>query len=116
MEGGAPAVPAGLAEDARRWRQVRPGMSIGVMDVQLEAPVRYESRTFPAICLSVVLEGFATNNMEAIEGGFCPDEVWVTSTGESVPTSMTIHADRPARVRSRARLTRRGLDRLNSHS
>lgn len=89
---------AGLADEARRWRQVKPGMSIGVMDVQLPAPVRYESRTFPAICLSVVLEGFATNNMEAVEGGFCPDEVWVTSTGERVPTSMTIHAERPVRV------------------
>lgn len=91
-------VSAGLADEARRWRQVKPGMSIGIMDVQLEAPVRYESRTFPAICLSVVLEGYATNNMEALEGGFCPDEVWVTSTGESVPTSMTIHAEWPVRV------------------
>ncbi|MBT9372929.1 AraC family transcriptional regulator [Rhizobium sp. CSW-27] len=91
-------VSARLADEARRWRQVKPGMSMGIMDLQLDAPIRYESRTFPAICLSVVLEGFAINNMEALEGGFCPDEVWVTSTGESVPTSMTIHADQPVRV------------------
>ncbi|MDQ0420272.1 AraC-like DNA-binding protein [Peteryoungia aggregata LMG 23059] len=97
-DNAADGVSARLADEARRWRQVKPGMSIGVMDVQLEVPVRYESRTFPAICLSVVLEGFAINNMEALEGGFCPDEVWVTSTGESVPTSMTIHAERPVRV------------------
>ncbi|MEM9631893.1 MAG: AraC family transcriptional regulator [Pseudomonadota bacterium] len=84
--------------DGRRWKQVRPGMHFGVLDMQLDEPLHFESRTFPAVCLSVVLEGYATNNMEQIEGGFCPNEVWVTSTGDVLPTSMTIHADRPVQV------------------
>jgi hypothetical protein len=31
---------AGLAEEARRWRQVKPGMPIGVMDLQFDTLVR----------------------------------------------------------------------------
>ncbi|MCZ7472103.1 AraC family transcriptional regulator [Agrobacterium sp. O3.4] len=84
--------------DTRRWREVSPGMFLGTTDLRLDTPLAYQSHTFPAICLSVVLEGFATNTTEGIEGGFCPDEVWITSTGESRPTSMTIHADQPVRV------------------
>lgn len=98
----AEAMPVQTTSDpfssGRRWRMVRPGMAIGVMDLQLEEPFVYNSQTFPALCLSVVIEGFATNNMEGIEGGFCSDEVWISSTGESLPTNMTIHADRPVRV------------------
>lgn len=84
--------------DMRCWREVSPGMFFGVTDLHLDKPLVYQSCTFPAICLSVVLEGFATNTTENIEGGFCPDEIWITSSGESLPTSMTIHADEPVRV------------------
>ncbi len=84
--------------EARRWREVSPGMFLGATDLRVDEPLVYRSRTFPAICLSVVLEGYATNMTEGIEGGFCPDEVWVTSTGESLPTSMTIHSGQPVRV------------------
>lgn len=90
--------PEEIQGDARRWREVSPGMFLGVTDLRLDKPLVYQSQTFPAICLSVVLEGFATNTTEGIEGGFCPDEVWITSTGECLPTSMTIHADQPVRV------------------
>lgn len=90
--------PAEMQGESRRWREVGPGMFLGITDLLLERPIAYQSRTFPAICLSVVLEGYATNTTEGIEGGFCPDEVWITSTGESQPTSMTIHADQPVRV------------------
>lgn len=102
--GGEPSAAAAMAEpaemqgDSRRWREVGPGMFLGVTDLSLEQSLAYQSRTFPAICLSVVLEGYATNTTEGIEGGFCPDEVWITSTGESLPTSMTIHSDHPVRV------------------
>ncbi len=95
---GALQDPAEMRGDARRWREVSPGMFLGATDLRLDTPLAYQSRTFPAICLSVVLEGFATNTTEGIEGGFCPDEVWITSTGECQPTSMTIHADQPVRV------------------
>lgn len=84
--------------NGRRWKQVRPGLHFGILDMLLDKPLLFESRTFPAVCLSVVLEGYATNHMEQVEGGFCPNEVWVTSTGECHPTSMTIHADKPIRV------------------
>ncbi|MGQ3214555.1 helix-turn-helix domain-containing protein [Shinella sp.] len=90
--------PEEMQGDARRWREVGPGMFLGVTDLRLDTPLAYQSHTFPAICLSVVLEGFATNTTEGIEGGFCPDEVWITSTGECLPTSMTIHADQSVRV------------------
>ena len=99
-----PSVAAAIVEpeemqgESRRWREVSPGMFLGVTDLSLERPLAYQSRTFPAICLSVVLEGYATNTTEGIEGGFCPDEVWITSTGESRATSMTIHPDHPVRV------------------
>lgn len=102
--GGEPSAAAAITEpaemqvDSRRWREVGPGMFLGVTDLLLEQPLAYQSRTFPAICLSVVLEGYATNTTEGIEGGFCPDEVWITSTGESQSTSMTIHPDQPVRV------------------
>lgn len=84
--------------EARRWREVGPGMYLGATDLHVDEPLVYRSRTFPAICLSVVLEGYATNMTEGLEGGFCPDEVWVTSTGDSLPTSMTIHPGQPVRV------------------
>ena len=87
-----------LMAESRRWREVSPGMFLGVTDLTLEHQLSYQSQTFPAICLSVVLEGYATNTTQGIEGGFCPDEVWITSTGESLPTSMTIHSDQPVRV------------------
>lgn len=90
--------PAEMQGETRRWREVGPGMFLGVTDLSLEQPLAYQSRTFPAICLSVVLEGYATNTTEGVEGGFCPDEVWITSTGDSLPTSMTIHPDQPVRV------------------
>lgn len=85
-------------EAGRCWRQVKPGMNIGITDLQLDMPYRFESQTFPAVCLSVVLEGYATNNKKTVEGGFCPNEVWVTSTGDKTQTSMTIHAENPVRV------------------
>lgn len=84
--------------ETRRWREVGPGMFLGATDLRVDDPLVYRSQTFPAICLSVVLEGLATNLTEGLEGGFCPDEVWVTSTGESLPTSMTIHPGQPVRV------------------
>lgn len=84
--------------ETRRWREVSPGMFLGATDLRVDEPLVYRSRTFPAICVSVVLEGYATNMTEGLEGGFCPDEVWVTSTGDSLPTSMTIHAGQPVRV------------------
>ncbi|MEP7454229.1 AraC family transcriptional regulator [Phyllobacterium sp. SB3] len=92
---------SGFATDSasgRTWREVRPGMFIGLTDFALSEPLTYTSKTFPALCLSVVLEGYATNNTQGIEGGFCPNEIWISSTGECVPTSMTIHADSPVRV------------------
>ncbi|WP_312364612.1 AraC family transcriptional regulator [Ensifer sp.] len=93
------ALDQGLFQgETRRWREVSPGMFLGATDLRVDEPLVYRSRTFPAICLSVVLEGYATNMTEGLEGGFCPDEVWITSTGDSLPTSMTIHPGQPVRV------------------
>lgn len=89
-----PALLAG----GRRWHTVRPGMMLGLTNMVFEQPLVYDSRTFPVLCLSVVLEGYATNNIQGMEGGFCRNEVWITSTGDSVATSMTILPDQPVRV------------------
>jgi AraC-like DNA-binding protein len=82
----------------RYLHEVRPGMTLVVTDMMVEQPLVYNSTTFPALCMSVVLEGYATNNNQGIDGGFCPDEVWISSIGECVPTSMTILPGHPVRV------------------
>lgn len=90
--------PDPFAAGGRRWREVRAGMMLGLIDLELNEPFVYNSHTFPALCLSVVLEGLATNNIQGVEGGFCPDEVWISAIGERVPTSMTILPGQPVRV------------------
>jgi hypothetical protein len=61
--------PQEIQGDARRWREVSPGMFLGITDLRLDTPLAYHSHTFPAICLSVVLEGFATNTTRASKAG-----------------------------------------------
>lgn len=95
--------PAGLnqlsfPEASRFWREIRSGLFLGLTSIDLAAPLPVVSRTFPAICLSVVLDGLALDDGGPVQAGFCPDERWVSATGESLPTAMTILPERPVRV------------------
>ena len=100
----APAAPAAfnaaaLPDDqSRRWRELRKGLFFGLTVMDLDAALPVVSCTFPAICLSVVLDGIAIDDGGAVQAGFCPDELWVSATGEYLPTAMTIRPDRPVRV------------------
>ena len=85
-------------DQSRRWRELRKGLFFGLTVMDLDAALPVVSCTFPAICLSVVLDGIAIDDGGAVQAGFCPDELWVSATGEYLPTAMTIRPDRPVRV------------------
>ncbi len=51
--------------------------------------MRLVSRTFPAICLSIVLDGYALDEGGEVPSGFWPDEFWLFSTGQLQSTAMT---------------------------
>lgn len=70
--------------------QVQPGLSLLATELRLTEPVLVESETFPAVCLSVVLNGYAHGKTPKLDTGFRPGQVWISSTNERVSTRKII--------------------------
>ncbi|MFG1361012.1 helix-turn-helix transcriptional regulator [Xanthobacter pseudotagetidis] len=77
--------------------EVEAGLFLLSREMAIDAPFVFESESFPAATLSVVLDGQATSETRGVEG-FRPNEVWIASDNERRPCRTVVHADRPVRT------------------
>lgn len=96
------AVPALGAIDHRschvRSVEIQPGLSLHALDLRVTKLATVSSETFPAACLSVVLDGYGEGRTSGLDAGFRPDEVWVSSTSERISLRKVISPVRPVRT------------------
>lgn len=92
--------PRAIDQSSSRIRnvQVQPGLSVLTADLRLTKPALVESETFPAVCLSIVLEGYAEGRTKSLETGFRPGEMWVSSTNDRVSTRKIVMPAQPVRT------------------
>jgi AraC-like DNA-binding protein len=81
-----------------RNTQVQPGLSLLQVDFRVTSAVVVDAETFPAVCMSIVLDGYAEGRTRAIETGFRPGEVWIASTNDHVPTRKVVLPGHPVRT------------------
>jgi hypothetical protein len=70
---------------------VQSGLVLLPKNLKLKSLGLLASRTFPVVCLRIVLDGHAEG--DNYENSFQPDKVWVTSTNDYCPTDRTIEPD-----------------------
>lgn len=85
-----------LEASAFRRFDVEKGLTLLAADLTLTGPLLIKSCTFKATCLSVVLDGSAEGQAAKLDAGFAPNEVWISSTNDAVPTIKTVHRRSPA--------------------
>lgn len=73
--------------------EVQPGLILLSTNLKLNSPGILASQTFPAVCMSIVLDGHAEG--DDVDTRFQPNEVWITSTNDYRPTGRTIEPDLP---------------------
>lgn len=78
--------------------EIQPGMNLLSVDLRVTKPAVVESRTFPAVCLGIVLDGYAEGRTTALDTGFRPAEVWVASTNDRIATRKVISPIHPVRT------------------
>ncbi len=74
--------------------EVEAGLFLLSRDMTIGSPFVFESESFPASTLSVVLDGEATSQTQGVEAGFRPNEVWIASDNDRRPCRTVIHAGR----------------------
>ncbi|QTL03953.1 helix-turn-helix transcriptional regulator [Aquabacter sp. L1I39] len=89
-----------LAGDAARsvMVEIEPGLFLLSRDMAIGQPIVFESESFPASTLSVVLDGEATSQTLGVEAGFRPNEVWIASDNDRRPCRTVIHGGRQVRT------------------
>lgn len=78
--------------------EVEAGLFLLARDMTIGSPFMFESESFPASTLSVVLDGEATSQTQGIEAGFRPNEVWIASDNDRRPCRTVIHGGRQVRT------------------
>lgn len=78
--------------------QVQSGLNLLSTDLRLTRPAVVEAETFPSVCLSVVLDGYAQGKTAGIDTGFRPGEFWISSTNDRVSTRKVILSAHPVRT------------------
>lgn len=77
--------------------EVESGLFLLSRELAVDAPLIFESESFPASTLSVVLEGEATSHTRGVEG-FGPNEVWIASDNDRRPCCTVLHGGRQVRT------------------
>ncbi len=93
-----PFAPARDADARFSSVQVEPGLFLLAREMSVEVPFLFESESFPACTLSVVLDGAATSQTRGIDGGFRPNEVWISSDNDRRPCRTMLHSGQPVRT------------------
>lgn len=78
--------------------EVEAGLFLLARDMTIGQPFMFESESFPAATLSVVLDGEATSQTLGVEAGFRPNEVWIASDNDRRPCCTVIHGGRQVRT------------------
>lgn len=94
----SPLVPARDADARFVSVEVEAGLFLLSREMAVDTPFVFESESFPACTLSVVLDGEATSQTRGVEAGFRPNEVWIASDNERRPCRTVLHATRPVRT------------------
>lgn len=74
--------------------EIQKGLMLLASDIKLNAPLTMRGETFPAACLSVILDGNAEGSADVHASGFRRNEVWVSSTNDHHPTTKVVLPNR----------------------
>lgn len=74
--------------------EIQKGLVLLASDIKLNAPLTMRGETFPAACLSVVLDGNAEGSADVYSTGFQRNEVWISSTNDHHQTTKILLPNR----------------------
>lgn len=74
--------------------EIQKGLMLLASDIKLNAPLTMRGETFPAACLSVILDGNAEGSADVHATGFRRNEVWVSSTNDHHHTTKVVLPNR----------------------
>lgn len=74
--------------------EIQKGLMLLASDIKLNSPLTMRGETFPAACLSVILDGNAEGSADVHASGFRRNEVWVSSTNDHHPTTKIVLPNR----------------------
>jgi len=94
----SPFAPARGADARFHSVEVEAGLFLLSREMTVDAPFLFESESFPACTLSVVLDGAATSQTHGVEAGCRPNEVWIASDNDRRPCRTVLHAGQPVRT------------------
>ncbi|MDE1569131.1 helix-turn-helix transcriptional regulator [Aquabacter sp. P-9] len=77
--------------------EVESGLFLLSRELAVDAPLTFDSESFPASTLSVVLDGEATSHTPGVDG-FRPNEVWIASDNDRRPCRTVLHGGRQVRT------------------
>lgn len=88
--------PASIDHSESRFNsvEIQKGLMLLASDIKLNAPLTMRGETFPAACLSVILDGNAEGAADVHTSGFRRNEVWVSSTNDHHPTTKIVLPNR----------------------